>query len=478
MSIYKISYPFILLFILINTFTYSDEFYVSANGSDNTGNGSMGNPWRTVAYAVQSISPSAVNTAFINITAGTFTGSVSMKDYITLEGGWDLAFSQNNPALNVTVLRPQTTSQNLILCSGTNTFSGLTLSNASTAIQATSGNIIITSCIIKDNLNRGVSVEGNVKLTVNGCSFISNPVGIYSYLATEVSITQNNFNKNTDKAIYVTFYSTPIIDKNIFDSNKTCVYISRDNSGGAIIKRNIFYKSTFHGIYLYRSASRVENNVFILNESGLYCDSYSPAKIYNNTFNSNRADGISLTSTGSDIKIINNIIVNSSKYGIAEYDVSCDPHLRNNCIFSNISGSYLDEGTTPVLLINSGNIQNGTSPVENNISKDPIFQNDFQYDFHIAYGSPCIDAGNPSDAPTTDFDGKTRPNDIPDIDNNGGLAQTDIGCDEYYWDLSKKILSDHILGKRDIIPSYFYQADKNEDGIINISDLILFINHF
>jgi len=53
------------------------------------------------------------------------------------------------------------------------------------------------------------------------------------------------------------------------------------------------------------------------------------------------------------------------------------------------------------------------------------------FDYHLQLASPCIDAGYDQYVPNIDFDGEPRPMDVLGIDNNGPLAEYDIGADEY-----------------------------------------------
>jgi hypothetical protein len=53
------------------------------------------------------------------------------------------------------------------------------------------------------------------------------------------------------------------------------------------------------------------------------------------------------------------------------------------------------------------------------------------FGYHLQLASPCIDAGYDQDVPNIDFDGEPRPMDVLGIDNNGPLAEYDIGADEY-----------------------------------------------
>jgi len=53
------------------------------------------------------------------------------------------------------------------------------------------------------------------------------------------------------------------------------------------------------------------------------------------------------------------------------------------------------------------------------------------FDYHLQLASPCIDAGYDQDVPNIDFDDEPRPMNVFGIDNNGPLAEYDIGADEY-----------------------------------------------
>jgi beta-lactamase regulating signal transducer with metallopeptidase domain len=63
---------------------------------------------------------------------------------------------------------------------------------------------------------------------------------------------------------------------------------------------------------------------------------------------------------------------------------------------------------------------------EGNISADPLLVDGYR----LSSQSPCIDAAG--DSPTaTDIDGDARPFDVPGVDGNGPLPESDIGADEF-----------------------------------------------
>ncbi len=106
------------------------------------------------------------------------------------------------------------------------------------------------------------------------------------------------------------------------------------------------------------------------------------------------------------------------------------PIIRSNLVVSNSAGEegggiYGDD--TAVLDYNDfwgnagGNYSN-ISPGVHDISANPLLVDPENSDFHLSPSSPCIDAGDPSNFPPTDFEGDPRPN---------GPAP-DIGADDFY----------------------------------------------
>lgn len=68
-----------LLFAVQPAKAQSSTFYVATNGSDSTGNGSLGNPWGTITYALQRVPDGSL----ILVRPGTYTGQVKLKGSFT-----------------------------------------------------------------------------------------------------------------------------------------------------------------------------------------------------------------------------------------------------------------------------------------------------------------------------------------------------------------------------------------------------------
>jgi hypothetical protein len=186
-------------------------------------------------------------------------------------------------------------------------------------------------------------------------------------------------------------WGNPTIQDNLFESN------SADEGGG---------------LYITQGSPLIQNNIFTGNVAftaggGLYNEYGSPT-ILNNTMVGNSADygGGLYNGTYEFPDFRSNIVVgNSAATGGGIYHSGYGPSsVDYNNMWNNTNGDY-------------GNV----TPGAHDISADPRLMDPANGDYHLAPGSPCIDAGDPANYPPTDFEGDPRPNG----------AAPDIGADEY-----------------------------------------------
>ena len=71
----------------------SDAVVSESRGSDDTGDGSQQNPWQTISFALSQVAECASESRpiIIRLEAGTYEETVSLRDYITLEGASESA---------------------------------------------------------------------------------------------------------------------------------------------------------------------------------------------------------------------------------------------------------------------------------------------------------------------------------------------------------------------------------------------------
>ncbi|MBU0640494.1 MAG: hypothetical protein KKB50_16650 [Planctomycetes bacterium] len=255
---------------------------------------------------------------------------------------------------------------------------------------------------------------------------------------------------------------------------------------------------------------------------GLYCTYHGDPTFVNCTISGNSGDkyGGGVYCNGSELTLISCTISGNSVSKIAgggAYCWQCNPSFIN-CTFSGNSAPYAGGGLccggsttlTNCILCNNApeeiyvssgspvvtycDIQDGTGQPwfgEGCIDVDPLLVDPANDDYHLAAGSPCVDAGDPAFVPApgeTDMDGEYR---LWDGDGDDE-ARVDMGADEFgsfqYGDLN----CDGVIDTFDINPFIlalqgpdYYDpahadcerllADINADGAVNGFDIDAFI---
>lgn len=233
-----------------------------------------------------------------------------------------------------------------------------------------------------------------------------------------------------------------IIENNL----KSGIYHSGDGYT-LLVTNSRIYNNQQDGIYAYLSTIQVESSVIYQN--GLSSD---PENTYY---------GIYLEDTDPNSSIIhNNTIVSNTGEGMyfKDNDPPDDPPGILNCILWNNAGEQI-AGFNIYTDIFYSCVQDCIE-VNNNISSNPNFAygdpNSGNINFHLAFDSPCLDAGDPafvSDPNETDIDWETRV-----YGDN-----VDIGADEVY-DCGDGLTADDIYNPLDL----------DADGLINYSEFASF----
>jgi hypothetical protein len=170
------------------------------------------------------------------------------------------------------------------------------------------------------------------------------------------------------------------VTNNIGDYPNKCDYIHAiyvDDSGD-ILKNNISYNNTGNGIYTNHGSG-----------SMIFANNLSFA-------NAEYGIGINGKSGAGNITVENNILVGNGIAGAKTWSTVSSVTYLNNLVYNNPTNF----------------IQDGGGKDQGTITADPQFVNyqaNGSGDYHLKAGSPAIDAGVSMNAPTTDFDGKPRP---------------------------------------------------------------------
>lgn len=234
------------------------------------------------------------------------------------------------------------------------------------------GNPVITNCTISGNVaTNGGGMHNNYYCSpiitdcqISGNSATRNGGGVFCYQRTSAAMTNCTISEN-----------------------------SAVGSGGAI------YYYYFNPDSIHRPLPSITNCTITDNSAskggGVYCEEHSYPRITNTIFEGN------------------------TNHAIYEHDPHADAMVTYCLFFNNEDGDFWDEGNKTYTGAN--NINMNIAGASDNVSGDPLFVNKSDGDFHLQDDSAALDRGTAVDAPSTDFEGDTRP---------GSDDLVDIGVDE------------------------------------------------
>jgi parallel beta-helix repeat protein/predicted outer membrane repeat protein len=258
--------------------------------------------------------------------------------------------------------------------------------------------------------------------------------------------------KDSEHKSTVAFY-----DESLQENKYGCEYIYDTYSPcviGCTISANTAV-GTGGGISCKNSLPAFINAVVSRNSAfdggGIYCADHSASFFSQCTIANNNTGGLYCES--SFPRVINSIVWDNTSYEIAG-----DMPVVS---YSDVQGDYTGTG---------------------NIDADPFFVDPTGGDYHLQFGSPCIDVGTNTSVPSQDKDGIPRPLD----GDNSGEAVCDMGAYEYSCvgdfdgdgdvDDSDLTIFAADFGHTDCGGDC--EGDFNDDGDVDGSDLAIFANDF
>ena len=357
----------------MGAYEFQKDLYVEVDGSNETGHGTIDEPYKTIPHAIGK----AVFGATVHVGSGEFWGSldgdVNMKDGVSLIGagssqttlwGW-------GSTISATDVSSETTISGFTITGGDTEYGG--------GIHLHSSSPAITGCFITDNwageYGGGVYAEDSSP-RISDCTITFNEAdeedggGIalrHSTLTmTRCALSDNYADDDDGGALSLDNSTATVTDCDIIDNWS-------DDDGG--------------GVYCWGSTLTITNCVVAGNDA-------------------DHGDGGGILVRDSSAAITNCTVTGNTAYswwdaGGGIYGEDSDPVITNCIVWGNsqdlsyCSASYSDIG--------------GGDHGEGGFSADPLFVSAETGDYRLAGGSPCIDTGNPAVAPAFDKDGVARP---------------------------------------------------------------------
>jgi parallel beta-helix repeat protein len=227
--------------------------------------------------------------------------------------------------------------------------------------------------------------------------------------------------------------------------------ISIDYGPKVVLQSNRILSNVSHdwlgsGLRIVTANVLVDRNLIAYNMNDVYDwgngaigidmdDSLTPVTITNNVIVDNVDKGVAVYGTPSSLTIVNNTIANNRNEGVMVWESVLVEMVRNNIVASNDWCGLAVATGSQIQTVDYNDVWNngesgeedycdygGGAPVPGpgSISADPQFVDAAAGDYHLAWGSPAMNAGTNAGAPAYDKDGVPRPQ----------LSRVDMGAYE------------------------------------------------
>jgi len=350
-------FAIIIVLLLSPVYLLADTHFVSKSGSGEYPYTS----WATAADSIQKGINASSPGDTVRVGSGTYRETIVMTAGITLLGA----------GFDSTVIYPYYRSvRDIVFGADSAVVEGF-------YIKGWQPGQMEPCCGIRSAIDSKLKMINNNKIT--NCD-----VGIYmDAVFTEVS---NNIINNNDVGIHMFLSYTELIINNTIQQNNEGVYLL--NAGAPILIKNIISDIADRPVFGdFLDSISIQNNLIVnvpgdiavrlSKNSGTFVN----APIQNNTISANPWHAEISVNFSNEIK--NNILMDGAcgVHATRPNGYICNPQVSYNDIWNNVQHYLTANGATI------------DTSLGGNIYSDPMFVGGS--DYHLQYGSPCIDAGDP-----------------------------------------------------------------------------------
>ena len=382
-----------------STQAYAANYHLSTIGSNSTGDGSLGNPWRTPEYGATQLQPGDT----LNIHEGTYYVNGTSHDkgaILPAHGG---------SSENTRVIIKNYEDDTVIIDGGSApteailgtwygidyiTFKGLIIKGL-VVLEGTK-NSIIEDCDISVGGETGEGmhfgcvlwIENTENCTVRNCY-----------------IHDNNYQPGSGNDLVYEYNTTNLIFENNEVYNSVAAGLAlKDNPETIYVRYNIFRDINLSGIWCANQDDG--HNIYIYQNIFRNCNKSNKQEkaavktlidakniqIYNNVFDNNKGMDIFVPCSKVTWSAWNNIHINSEQYFLmirTDWSASLDDvdYLDHNSYYA---PSKWYDGTTRSTL---SDWRSATGFDTNSLDFNPQFVDPTNHDYHLKDGSPCKNGG-------------------------------------------------------------------------------------
>ncbi len=356
--------------------------------------------------------------------SGVDTGSILMKDNVHLYGGFvgtEAARSERDwetreTTISGAVSRGGMTAYHVIVGADSSTLDGFIVTGGKADAPAYYG---------------GGMYNKNTSPLVANTSFIANESssgggGVYNRDSNPV-FTNCTFRENigTDGSAMANSYSVPTVAGCTFEGNAEWSVIKSDNGGSQpITLDSCIFRNNNGTPIVFENSNGILVNCLIADNVGTW---QGTGAIVVNAYS---GSGVTPEIVATNCTLTGN---SGSKSVLIAYDIPCSVTFQNSILWDNTdtlieTHDILEFGAEITISIEHSIVKGGFSGT-GNLDVNPLFVDAANGDFQLGMDSPCLDAGNPTGAPSEDIVGNPRPVDIPGVGIEGAGA-VDMGAYE------------------------------------------------